>query len=848
MLILLQREDDEVVQCIVAGVVVKMHIDSGSPINTITTGLWNKIKLLNRNLKKVKPDESIIYKGYANSASIEVEGIFEAQIMIREKQTKTIAKFHIVRGASKSLLSKDTAKILKVLKLGLEVKKIEENRPFPLIPNICVKFLIDKTVIPKKILYHSVPAALEEKVQQKLDILEKQDIIEKVTFSDWISPMQVVPKGQDDVRICINMKGPNEAILREHYPLPVFDTFINKLRGSKWFTKLDITNAYHHVLLHPESRELTTFMASRGLMRFKRLMFGVNCAPEQFQKIMEEILLGCKGVINFLDDILIYGSTVEDHDSKCQEVMKRLKNNNILLNEKKCVHKVKKLEFLGHEVTERGILITEAKKKAIMNFREPETKEEVRSFLGLITFVGHFVNDLATKTEPLRKVIRDESDGWKEEQKEAFFALKKELIDNTNVLGYYDIKDETILYTDASPVGLGAVLVQRGRADGFHRIISYASKSLTSAERRYSQIQREALAVVWGVEHYYYYLFGKSFILRVDSKPLKFIFEGRENVTKRACTRAESWALRLQPYRFSIEHIPGKENIADSLSRLCKQTDKPFEDVESIEVCAVEGYLESLKMDEVIEETTKDEEIQLVFKALQDDKWSSDLIRYQAVKQELSKSGNILMRGERVVIPRALREKALEIGHRGHPASDGMKRTLRAHVWWPKMENDIVEHVAHCFGCLTVSKPEVPVPMIRTRLPEAPWQLIAIDFFSIPELKACLLGIVDYYSRYLIVKEMKKTDAIHTIDALEEVFKIWSYPCKLKADNGPPFDSKMFKEYCLDSNIQLENTIPYWPQMNGEIERQNRELTRALKIAKVEKVPWREALIKYVSL
>lgn len=208
-----------------------------------------------------------------------------------------------------------------------------------------------------------------------------------------------------------------------------------------------------------------------------------------------------------------------------------------------------------NEVSAAGISPSEGKVVAIRNFRRPETKEEVRSFLGLVNFIGHFIPDLSTKTEPLRKFIRGDVTIFGETQQEAFEELRGEISNNVRRLGFFDPADKTELYVDASPVGLGAVLTQKDSSDS-PRIVCFASKGLTKAERIYPQTQREALAVVWAVEKFYPYLFGTKFTIFTDHKTLEFIYGGKHQHGKRACTRAEGWALRLQPYDFTIQHIP----------------------------------------------------------------------------------------------------------------------------------------------------------------------------------------------------------------------------------------------------------------------------------------------------
>ncbi|XP_062557693.1 uncharacterized protein K02A2.6-like [Armigeres subalbatus] len=645
--------------------------------------------------------------------------------------------------------------------------------------------------------------------------------------------MVVVPKGKDDIRLCINMKYPNEAIQREHYPLPMIETFLNKLRGSTIFSKLDITSAYYHIELHPESRGITTFMTSRGLMRFKRLMFGINCAPEIFQRVMSEMLAGIDGVVVYIDDVVVAGSTQEEHDTRLQKVLSVLKKNNATLNKSKCLIGVTELEILGFKVSTAGICPSDEKIAAIQNFRKPESREETRSFLGLINFVGQFIPHLSTRSEALRKFIRGDVDVFGKAQQEAFDDLRNELSNTVRRLGFFDPKDKTELYVDASPVGLGAVLTQRN-GEQTSRIISFASKGLTKTEGVYPQTQREALAV---------------FTIFTDHKTLEYIYGGKHQQGKRACSRAEGWALRLQPYDFCVKHIPGTSNISDVLSRLSVKaettTDIPFDEATEHYLCAIGDGPAAISLQQIKDETIRDEVLQAVSKALQSHEWSPGLISYQAFSNELGIIDGIIVRDERIILPSSLRRRALVIAHRGHPGIVTMRRNLREKVWWPYMDRDVREYTQECAGCAAVSSQCPPEPMLRKEMPDRAWQEIAIDFFSAKEC-ATFLVTVDYYSRFIRVTEMKGTNASKTIEALEEMFREHTYPETIRSDNGPPFSSEEFSNYCNSKNIRLVRTIPYWPQMNGLVERQNQGILRTLRIAKAIKADWRKAVQDYV--
>ncbi|XP_055590487.1 uncharacterized protein K02A2.6-like [Uranotaenia lowii] len=521
----------------------------------------------------------------------------------------------------------------------------------------------------------------------------RTDIIEPVEGApEWISPMVVVPKDRNDIRLCINMKYPNQAIQRKHFPLPIIETFLNSLRGATVFSRLDISSAFHHVELHPESRNVTTFMTNKGLMRFKRLMFGITCAPEIFQRIMMEMLGHVKGVIVYIDDIVVSGKSRHEHDQHLNQVLKILEKNNAKLNENKCCFAVHELEILG--------------------------------------------------------------------------------------------------------------------------------------------FKREALAVVWAVEKLYIYLFGLHFTIYTDHKTLEFIFGGRLKENKRAISRAEGWALRLQPYDFEIKHIPGLANISDALSRLCIQTDPPFDEGSTHFLFAIGEGLTAITLDQIKTETGNDETSMAVMEAIKTGVWPRTLIRYEALAKELGILEGILVRDDRIILPKSLRPRALDIAHRCHPwssyhASISSRKSMVA--------------IQQCAGCAAVSRQSPPEPMSRKEMPDRPMQEIVIDFFSAKEC-ATFLIVVDYYSRYLKVIEMRSTTASKTIEALEVIFNEQTYPETIRSDNGPPFSSAEFAKYCKDKNIRLVRIIPYWPQMNGLVERQNQGILRTLRIAKATNMDWRKAI------
>lgn len=520
-----------------------------------------------------------------------------------------------------------------------------------------------------------------------------------------------------------------------------------------------------------------------------------------------------------------------------------LKRYNVKLNKEKCIFGVDKLEFLGHHLSAEGVTPKHDKVEGIRNFRRPANVEEMRSFLGLVNFVGKFIPDLATTTEPLRNQTKKNTTfEWGDDQERAFIKLKENLSSELAV-GYYDIKDRTQVYADASPVGLGAVLIQIN--DKGPRVIAYANKSLSDTEKRYCQTEKEALALVWSVERFHFYLFGRWFDLITDHKALEVIF----SPNSKPCARIERWVLRMQSYKFKVIYRPGKNNIADPLSRLVT-TEKPQPvnfDIGTeryVNHIAATAAPVAIKLNEIV----ADETIEAVRKGLYQNKWEGKALPFKLFETELCFAGSILLRGNRIVMPEKLRTRTLELAHEGHPGMSKMKKRLRTKVWWPKMDADVEDFVKRCHGCTLVAAPPAPEPLIRKKLPDEPWQHVALDYLGPLPSGDYLLEVEDYYSRYKEVEVMRKIDSTETIKRLRTIFGRFGNPLSITADNGTQIKSQEFKDFCNEANIHLNSTTPYWPQQNGEVERQNRTLLKCMTISQSQKTDWKMELQTYLHM
>ncbi|XP_030855953.1 uncharacterized protein K02A2.6-like [Strongylocentrotus purpuratus] len=850
--------DHEKVPIIIGGVTVPVIVDSGSDCNVIDQILWEKLKKDKIICKSTKSTKRLY--PYTSHIPLTTIGCFTATVEVGKM--KSTAEFVVIKEKGEPLLSKHTSRELGVLQVGIvhvnavqsyAGLKHEFEAVFKGVGKLKgrqVRLAVDETVKPVAQPVRRTPFGLRKKVEMKIAELIDLDIIEPVERSTpWVSPVVIVPKRNDEIRLCIDMRRVNEAIIRERHPIPTIEEVLQELSISKVFSKIDLKWGYHQLELHPESREVTTFVTHCGLFRYKRLLFGINAAPEIYQYEIHRVIAGIEGAANISDDIIVHASTQKEHDKRLKQVLGRLRDAGLTANAEKCKFGVSELDFMGHRLTSEGLNPGLAKVKAIAEAREPQTATEMRSFLGLVNYCAKFIPNFATLADPLRKLTRKDTPfQFGHEQRQAFKSLKESLM-SAETLGYYDLNAPTKVIADASPVGLGAVLVQV-HADG-PRIVAYASRSLSNVERRYSQTEKEALGLVWACERFHAYLYGIEFDLVTDHKPLEVIYSPRS----KPCARIERWVLRLQQYKYRVVHIAGKSNIADPLSRLLKD-DQPREtsvletEAESfVRFVAVQSTPGAVTTKEVERESEHDPELEVIRECIHSGQWDDCPYKaYIPIKDELCIIGQCVLRGSRLVIPQAQRPKMVSLAHEGHLGIVGTKQNLRTKVWWPGCEKDAEKFVKTCHGCQITSRGNPPEPIRSTMLPTGPWVDVAVDFLGPLPTGESILVVVDYYSRYYEYAIMKSTTAEKTVKALAEIFGRHGLPVTLYSDNGPQFISEVFAEYMNITGIHHHRVTPKWPQANGEVERQNQSIVKRLRIAQAEGKDWKEALLTYVAV
>ena len=385
------------------------------------------------------------------------------------------------------------------------------------------KLNIDPNAKPRFFRPRPVPYALRSRVDQALEKLEAAGIIEPADFSEWAAPIVPVVKRDGTIRVCGDYKlTVNQAAQVDAYPLPLVDSLFASLAGGKSFSKLDLTHAYQQLQLDEDSRKYVTINTHKGLFRYTRLPFGVASAPAIFQRTMESILRGLPHVCVYLDDILVTGKSEEAHIHNLTTVLERLESAGIRLKREKCAFMLPEVEYLGHSISARGLHPLASKVRAIADAPTPSNVSQLKSFLGMLNYYGRFLPDLATLLAPLYALLQSARKwSWEEPQEKAFNQAKK-LLTTSELLTHFDPKKSVILSCDASPYGVGAILSHQ-MDDGSERPISFASRTLSTAEQNYAQLDKEALAIIFGVKRFHQYLYGRKFNIQSDHKPLQYL-------------------------------------------------------------------------------------------------------------------------------------------------------------------------------------------------------------------------------------------------------------------------------------------------------------------------------------
>ena len=423
--------------------------------------------------------------------------------------------------------------------------------------------LIPEAKPVKRTLYSMTPEQ-RQFLQKELNNMLNKGLIRESSSPWGCSPWIVPKKGPKKWRFCVDYRPLNKVTKTDSNPLPRIDQILESFVGAKWFSNLDLFSGYWQIAMSEKDKEKTAFVTMYGTYEYNVMPFGLCNAPSTFQRLMNKILWKYIGHFAwvYLDDIVIYSRTFEEHLQHLELIFTCLKEASLQINIEKCRFFSRKIHFLGHVISDEGIRPDESKIEKVKNFPTPTNIKQVREFLGLASYYRKFIKDFALIARPLNQLLKnDEEFIWNDERELSFQTLKNCLI-SYPILRHPDFNRPFYLYTDASGTALGAVL-QQFDDDNKEYVVAYASRGLTTAEKNYFTTEQECLAIVWAVEKFHHYLGYKKFYLVTDHAALKWL---QSAAVKGRLLR---WVLKLQPYVYEVIHKPGKNhNNADALSRV----------------------------------------------------------------------------------------------------------------------------------------------------------------------------------------------------------------------------------------------------------------------------------------
>lgn len=823
---------------------IDCKVDTGSQTNCLPYSIFQTLKL---NLP-LKPSNATL-TAYSGDR-LSVRGKVMLDCMYKDKAVKT--EFYIVDSSAPPLLSLRTSLDLGLIQLthsvdhsvdGLDQSSSSLDKKavlatnkdlfegIGLLPGTCSLHMKDDAV-PVVCPTRKVPFGLQDKLKAELDSMEAKHVICRVTEpSNWVHSLVCVEKPNGKLRVCLDPKALNDNIQRPYYPMRSIDDITSQLSGANYFSVLDATKGYWAIRLDKPSSMLTTFNTPFGRYRYLRLPMGIRSSQDIFQRKVDEIFEGLQGVTSICDDILVFGRSRAEHDRNLGKVLQKSRENGLRFNPEKCQIGLTEVKYFGHVISSRGLLPDPEKVSAILNMPNPTNRSELETLLGMITYLTKFQKNLSDITSPMRELLRNDADWcWEMRQSEAFQQVKTALT-QTPVLSYYDRNKPVRLQVDASSKGLGACCMQDGKP------IAYASKTLTPTEINYAQIEKEMLAILFGCTRFKHYIYGRRTVVESDCKPIEAIMK---KPLGSASPRLQRLMLQLQQFDIHVIHCPGKNiPLGDALSR--NYVSETFPNLIKGLDTHVHTVIRSLPVSDIkiqqIQDATRDDaQMQMLIEVIKTG-WPetrqncpTTVLEFWNHRDEISCENDIVFRGQKLVIPAAMREEMIKAAHIGHFGIDKSLGRARDIMFWPGMSKQITEYVQRCTICNKYKDSNQNEPLHCHDVPQRPWQNLSLDLFTWNNEEYMVL--VDAYTRWFEIDLLPNTKSITIIRKMKVHFSRFGICEKLKTDGAAYFTSEQFHQYCKDWGITHEVSSPTHASSNGLAEVYVKVAKRILQKAK----------------
>ena len=661
--------------------------------------------------------------------------------------------------------------------------------------------------------------------------------------SPWASPIVMVLKPSGKWRFCLDYREINKVTRVDAWPLPRIDESLEALQGNTLFCKLDMASGYYNVAMDSRDKQKTAFTTGTGLYEFNVLPFGLRNAPSAFSRLMENVLAGLHftDCLIYLDDVCTFGCNFSQVKQRLELIFAAFRKANFKLQPSKCIFFQKQMEYLGFIVSGNGIATDPSKVEKVKNWPVPRTLKQVRGFTGLTSYYRKFIPRYSEKAAPLYHLTKKGVNFvWTDECQIAFDTLKGDLC-SPPVLAFPDFSQPFILDTDASGTAIGAVLSQV--QDGKERVIAYASRTFSPAERNYSVTRRELLAVIHFVQHFKTYLYGKKFLLRTDHGSLRWLFNFKEPEGQVA-----RWLEILAAYQFDIEHRKGSNHgNGDAMSRYPGRLGKQ---IAAIQIGQSAGEVNW----GVLQASDPDLALLYRLKSSGADKPNGELIGtlsktgklYMAQWEQIIMDKGVLYRvwwestGNRhlVVVPHTKHRDLLSVGHDsvigGHLGIRKSVEKLRQDFWWIGLKKDVIAYIKSCRRCAQRKPSQKTRRAPLSHKPVGyPMERITMDIKGpLPTTSRgnkYILVISDYFTKFCEAFPMNNQEAETVADILcRHWITRYGVPRQIHTDCGTNFESKLVKTVCQKLGIHKTHTVPYNPKSDGLVERMMKTIGQML--------------------
>ena len=684
----------------------------------------------------------------------------------------------------------------------------------------------------------AIPFAYRDGIKRQLDGMVSDGIIEPVTEpTEWCHPIVVVAKkNSSEKRLTVDLRKLNDQVRRPTYPTTTPRAALSAIGTSNYFTTFDARHGYWQVPLAEESKSLTTFITPWGRFRYCRNPQGLISAGDEFNRRTDAALADLPNLVKVVDDCLVHDTSFDEHLHHVRAVLQRAREHGITFSAKKFSFGAEQVPFCGYTVSSTGWTLDEAKTNAIRDFPEPCNRTDLRSFLGLINQFGAFTERLSELCTPLRPLLKPSVEfAWDATHRAAFNAVKTALV-SPPVLAHFDLGRPLRLETDASVLhGLGYALWQQ-QDDNQWRLLECGSRFLSDAESRYAVIELECLAVVWAVKKCHLFLQGGKFSIVTDHRPLIPILNSY-SLDQIENPRLQRLVLKLRSYQLHASWRKGAENaFADALSRYPVQQptfddelgEDPSLSAPSVRACLRQddsGRSSNLRLYELREAAYADREYQALLDLVLTGfprrlrNLPAQFRPYWTVRHHLSVDNGLVLKGQRLVIPSALRRSVLDDLHASHQGMTRTKQRARQLVFWPQLTTDIENVVRSCAACRerAPSQTNEPLRVTEDRQPTLPFESTSADLFSCQGLD--FLVYTDRKTGWPCVAKMgRSSSSSDVIRAFRRWFADLGAPTTLCTDGGSQFSSRKFKDFCERWHVRHVMSSPHYPRSNGHAE------------------------------